>query len=31
MAHPHHNINMVAIKNEDEDIFEETASVFLSR
>ena len=29
MARPAHNINMVAIKNEDEGIFEETTSVFL--
>jgi hypothetical protein len=29
-ACPHHNINMAAIKNEVEDIFEATASVFLS-
>ena len=30
MDRPPHNINMVAIKNEDEGIFEETTSVFLS-
>jgi hypothetical protein len=30
MAHPPHNINIVTIKNEDESIFEEMASVFLS-
>jgi hypothetical protein len=30
MAHPHHNINMMAIKNEDEDIFEKRpACLFL--
>ena len=29
-ACPHHNINMAAIKNEVEDIFEEMARVFLS-
>ena len=30
MARPAHNINMAAIKNEVEAIFEATASVFLS-
>ena len=30
MARPAYNINMAAIKNEVEDIFEATASVFLS-
>jgi hypothetical protein len=29
MARPAHNINMAAIKNKVENIFEETASVFL--
>jgi HD-like signal output (HDOD) protein len=29
-ARAHHNINMAAIKNEVEDIFKETARVFLS-
>jgi hypothetical protein len=29
MGRPHHNINMVAIKNEDDGILEKTTRVFL--